>query len=106
MSTIKPLRKVNPPDPDLSRVEKYTHEFTQQLTGNEMLSGRLVRDVVLITGQVNKVEHKLNRALIGWLVTRKNAEADLWDSQADNIFPSRTLDLNCAANVTVDLWVF
>ncbi len=106
MSKVKGLRKVNPKDPDMSRMEKYTQEFVAQLLDNEMLGGLLLKSVVLTTGQVNMVEHRLDRPLIGWFYTRKNANADVWQDPAENSHPSRTLDLQCSANVTVDLWVF
>lgn len=106
MSKIKQIRKVNPVDKDMSRMEKYTQEFAAQFLNNEMLSGILLQNIILTSGQLNKVEHKLNRPLIGWFCTRKNANADIWDEQSANKFSSRTLDLQCTANVTIDLWVF
>lgn len=106
MSKIKSLRKVNPKDPDLSRMEKYVQEWAAQFLDNEILGGLQLKNVLLTTGQLNKVEHKLDRPLLGWFYTRKNANSDIWDEQSVNTVPSRTLDLQCSANVTVDLWVY
>ncbi len=106
MARINQPRKINPADPDLNKVEKYFHEFAAQFLNNELLGGLLLRNVTLINGQVNTVEHKLNRPAIGWVVTRKNANANVWDEQAENQFPSRSLNLQCSADTIVDLWVF
>lgn len=106
MAKIKQLRKVNPKDPDMSRMENYVMEFATQFLKNEMIDGLQLRSISLTTGQLNPVEHKLNRPVLGWVVTRKNADANIWDEQSANNSPSRTLNLQCSADVTVDLWVY
>lgn len=95
------------------RVEdRETQRFLDQLLAglnqlNELriLQGQLVEGIDLVSGD-NDVEHKLGRALVGWIITRKSAAVDIYDKQDDNNAPGQNLILNASGAVTVDLWVF
>lgn len=103
---LKPLKFVAFDEPKLERFQQNVDEALRPLIQANILDGRLLRSVSLITGQANLVEHKLGRAPQGWLVIRSRAQATVWDLQDSNELPSKTLDLRCSANVTVDLWIF
>lgn len=75
------------------------------LLANVLSNGSLLKRVVLTSG-ANVVNHKLGRKLQGWFITRKNASADIYDTQDTNATPALTLTLNCSAAVTVDIYVF
>jgi hypothetical protein len=72
---------------------------------NPLVQGQLLKSVSLVAGQ-NIVNHKLGRALQGWVVTRIRASATLYDQQDANKTPGLTLVLQASAPVVVDLYVF
>lgn len=83
-------------------------QWAQQLdpvVSNQLVNGILLQSVFLSTG-ANSINHKLGRKLIGWVVTRKRASAEIYDTQDTNSMPQLTLNLNSSAPVTVDIWCF
>lgn len=70
-----------------------------------IIQGVLLKDVSLDAG-ANVINHRLGRALQGWLVVRQRAAAQLYDTQDDNTRPNLTLLLTSSAPVSVDIWVF
>lgn len=102
----KKFKKLEIEDQVLSRMQDNVDQAISQLPSTEILQGRLVKGVSLQSASTVKVSHKLNRPPLGWIVVRQRASAIIWDAQDSNSNPSLTLDLNCSADVTVDLWVF
>ncbi len=80
--------------------------FVQQLVDLEVLNYVLLKNISLIAGQDNKIDHLLKRELIGFLVIRKSAQSDIWDNQLANNRPDLFLFLNCSVNCNVSLIVF
>ena len=78
----------------------------KDITSRDILDGRLIENVSIVSGVEMVLSHKLGRAIRGWTLTRLSAGAIVWDSQADNPTPKATLVLNASADVTVSLWVF
>ena len=102
---IRDYKKINSPDELLNRVQDEVSNSISQLLRTEILDGRLIQNVTLTAG-INSVEHRLDRPILGWMITRKRADANVWDSQDNNGIPTRFLDLNASADVVVDIWVF
>ena len=102
----KKFKKIEIEDQILSRVQDNIEQAIGALPSTEILQGRLVKSVSLLSASTVKVAHKLGRPVIGWIVVRQRGNAAIWDVQDSNPSPSLTLDLNCSSNVTVDLWVF
>lgn len=75
------------------------------LLQNPLVNGSLLKDVALSNG-TTAVNHKLGRALQGWIITRVNGAATIYDSQTTNNTPNLTLLLVSNAAVTVSLYVF
>lgn len=75
------------------------------LLKNAVLQGVLLKDVSLASG-ANVVNHKLGRKLQGWVLVRKRAAGDIYDTQDTNSTPALTLNLNSSAAIVVDLYVF
>lgn len=90
---------------ELSRVQTYVAQAIESLAASAILDGILIKNVQLASG-TNSVQHKLNRALRGYLIIRKRSNVDIWDSQDSNSNPSKTLNLEASATVNVDLYVF
>lgn len=65
----------------------------------------LIRGVELLTGS-NSINHGLGRPLIGWILTRKDADENVYDNQSNNPLPERTLLLVSTGDVSVDVMVF
>lgn len=69
--------------------------------GNPITSGRLVEDVALVNG-TTVVNHKLGRALQGWIIVNINGIANIYSPASNNL----TLTLVSDAVVNVSLYVF
>lgn len=94
--------RLSSPDRVLNQAQDNIANAVDRLSGVEILDGQLLRDVVLASGVANQVPHKLGRALIGYEVVRRNAQAIIWDTAADDKF----VTMRASATVTVTLWVF
>lgn len=77
----------------------------QPLLNGPLNSGLLLQNVLLVPGD-NAVNHKLDRRLVGWFITRKRNAAALFDKQDSNSFPALTLALNSDIDTMVDIYVF
>lgn len=103
---IKDLKKVKGSTDEISRMQSNLENWAKAVQKNTPADGVMLSGVKLTTGSVNNVEHKLGRVLQGWQVIGRDSNAQIWDSQADNVFKAKFLALNCSADVTVNLWVF
>lgn len=102
---IKTLKTVEVPD-EVSKFQFNVIEMLNNIVGIPLLDGVLLTQIELVSGAINPVDHKLGRTPQGYIVVRKRANASIWDSQDLNKFSDLTLDLNCSANVIIDLWIF
>jgi hypothetical protein len=91
---------------ELNRIQDNISNAIDPVVKLSILNGHLLRDVVLVSGASQITPHKLDRRLVGYFVTKRNANSVIWDEQATNLNPELTLNLRASANVTVDLWVF
>ena len=103
---FRSFKKIDIEDKVIARFQDNVEQAVSQLPSTDIIQGRLVKDVSLLSASTVKVSHKLGRPVVGWFIVRQRASAIIWDSQDSNATPSLTLDLNCSANVVVDLWVF
>jgi hypothetical protein len=103
---FKKFKKLEIEDQLISRVQDNIETAINSLPTIAILQGRLVTGVSLSSSITNKISHKLDRNLIGWFIVRQKSSAIVWDTQDANTTPNLTLNLNCSANVVVDLWVF
>ena len=102
----KHFKKVDIEDQILSRFQDNVEGAISTLPDTEIIQGRIVKNVELLSASTVKVSHKLGRALLGWTIIRQRASSIVWDLQDANKTPNLTLDLKCSADVTVDIWVF
>lgn len=106
MGAIKAFKRLKQVSGETDKLQDNLRQFFVPIENCSLVDGVLLRNISLTTGQVNAVKHKLGRELIGYIVTLKNANSEIWDSQSENKLKSTTLNLQCSADVTVDLWVF
>lgn len=101
-----PFQKIGTSIPLVDQVVEKAAISFDSLFNKEILDGRLILDIPLSSAATNRVAHGLQRAAVGYIVVKKNANAQIWDSEASNTLKSLFLDLNCSAAVTVSIWIF
>jgi hypothetical protein len=74
------------------------------IQNSQIIDGQVLRNISLTAGQANIINHRLNRNIVGYLVIRKNTNADVWDSNSQT--PNLTILLYTDTNCQVDLYVF
>lgn len=106
MASIKSFKKTSFTDDNLQRLQNNVETFSAPIVNSQIIDGVLIENVELATGSTNIIDHKLGRKPLGYFVVKKNANANIWDSQSTNDRPSLTLELLTSATVTVNLWIF
>ena len=99
---LKQFKKTTSDDKTVTQVQENIEQAITPIISKQIIDGILLRDIVLTTGSTDSVNHKLGRKAIGYLVTKQNANSSIWNGTLN----STIIELNCSANVTVDLWVF
>lgn len=79
-------------------------EIVNVLSKKEILDGNMI--TVTLAAAANRINHGLGRAWSGWIVTRKNANADVYETTTLNVDTSRQIELTATGIVTVSIWVF
>jgi hypothetical protein len=74
------------------------------IISNPITDSIILRDVSLSSG-LNKIDHKMNRTLLGWVIVRINAAATVFENLA-NPLPDKRIWLDASANCKVDLLLF
>lgn len=103
---LKKIKKVFSEDREVNQLQENIEQVITPIIDKQILDGIIIKSISLIAGQDNPISHKLSRPLRGWVIVRKREQSDIWDTQDTNTQKSRTLNLQCSTNVTVDLWVF
>lgn len=101
----KSFRKVVGQNRELNQVQSNVEQAVAEVIKNPLLNGRLIEDVALTT-TASKIEHKLGRTPRGYLIVKRSANAQVYDSLASEGSPDLFLPLTASANVTVSLWIF
>jgi hypothetical protein len=101
MSRTKFFSKVYEGSQESQRLQTNIQSALTSILRNPLLDGRLVEDVELVTGS-NKLEHKLERAVRGYILVRQNAAANLYEVSSDDLF----ITLSSSADVTASIWIF
>jgi hypothetical protein len=102
--TLPRFSKVQVADEALNRVQDRLKTVTDALVANLIMDGRLVT-VTLTSGGFSAVSHGLARPPQGYLVVRRDANANIWD-RPNSSDAFAFLYLQPSATVTVTLWVF
>lgn len=102
--SVRDLKKLIGDRP-LNQVQQNVQQALQPIINSQILNGNQLDGVVLVAGS-NTIEHKLGRKLIGYIVCRKDANISIWDTQATNLFESKTLLLEASGPATISLWVY
>lgn len=103
---MKDLKRISASNKEIGRLQSNLEQWSVSVLKAGLNNGVLLEAISLSTGDTNAVEHKLGRAPRGWIVVRQRAAASIWDSQDANVFKTKSLALECSADVIIDLWVF
>lgn len=90
---------------ELSLMQSSWAKDLDPVLSNPIVNGILLKNVSLTTG-VNRIPHKLNRNLIGWIITRNRGPQYIYDQQDSEQMPAQFLKLYVGSNVKIDLYVF
>lgn len=100
---MKSFKRVHTPNELLNRVQDNMSLFADALVKIPLLDGILIKDVVLGTTEV-RINHTLGREPQGWIIVKKNAAADIYESSST--LTDRYLSLTATATVTASIWIF
>jgi len=103
---LQGLRQFNVVDADLDRLYQNVARFARQFTDKPLIDGIILKDLSLLSASDNSINHKLGREIQGWVIINKTAQSDIWAVPTKQTRTSKTLVLNCSADVTVSLYVF
>lgn len=93
-------------DKDTMSLQSNVRDFAADVSALALLDYVILKDIDLITATNNKIQHKLNRPVIGYIVVRKDAQADIWDVPTANNLSNFILTLQCSANCKVSILLF
>jgi len=89
----------------LTQTQQQWASIIDPVLANPINNARILKDISLVSG-ANVVNHLLGQALQGWIVTRKSAATDIYDTQNTNQTPALTLNLNSSNPAVVSIMVF
>lgn len=75
------------------------------IISNPSVNPTILKNITLKTGS-NVINHLLGQKLVGWIVIRQRAEANVYDTQDTCQTPNLTLNLVSSADCVIDLMVF
>lgn len=104
MPANKAFAKVQTTDRTINQLQDNIGKTVSDLQSVPINQGILLQGIDLVSGD-NTIYTTLPTVLIGWFLTKKNANVDIYDKQDSNTNPA-TLVLNSSGTVTVDVFVF
>lgn len=104
MSTTRFFRKVMG-GATSTQLQTNVEQAIAEVIRSPLLNGRLIEKVALTT-DVTKVQHKLGRAIRGYIVVRNSTGAVLTDNLSTETSPELYLPLLADKATEVYLWVF
>mgnify|MGYP007071572762 CR=1 FL=1 len=102
---IMNFKTINGINGDLAQIQDNVRDIHQVLIQNPLMDGIMIKDQTITSGTPLQIKHRLDRKIIGWVVTEKNADARVWRTNP-TVLADQILELNSSANVTINLFVF
>ena len=99
------LPSFNTKDVTLSLLQSNWAKVLDPIVDLPIAHGNTLKSVKLLAGD-NKVNHKLGRALQGWIIVRQRSAASFFDKQDANQQQNLTLALNSSADCVVDIYAY
>jgi len=101
---LKRFKRLNTNNYEVATLQSNVSEFVGQFTGNPLLNGNIIKEVVLVSGEITAVSHGLDRKPIGYLVIAANASVDIYELVS--ITPNSVLNIAANATAIVNLYIF
>ena len=101
---MEPWKRVTADDPVIEELQDNAEPIMRKVQDAFLLDGVLLKKKTVNGATV--VPHGLGRAPAGYVVIRRRGNVLVYDDQDSNKNPRKTLNLNSASSVEVDLWVF
>lgn len=101
---MRSFSKVQTTDRLMNQLQDNIGKTVNEIAAVPLNSGILLTDVSLAAGD-NTIYTTLPTVLVGWLITKKSANVDIYDKQSTNT-DNATLILNSSGTATVDVFVF
>jgi len=101
---MEPWKRVTTDDRVIEELQDNADPIMRKVQDAFWLDGVLLKKET-IDGETF-VTHGLGRAPIGYVVIRRGGSVVVYDDQDSNKSANKTLKLNSASSVEVDLWVF
>lgn len=98
--SVSDLQRVQWKDKEVLTLQKNIYEFVNQFKNTELLTGVAFKNLAVNTTLT--ITHGLNREPLGFIVTNKNANANIWATLMDKNF----IYLISSASVEIDIWVY
>jgi ATP-dependent protease ClpP protease subunit len=105
-SSLNPLERLKVKDSELSSVQDNVIRSVAPILQKVIIDGQILEDISIATGAVRNISHGLGRPITGYFIMKRNANAQIWDSEATNTQKDIYLKLNSSANCIVSIWVF
>jgi len=103
--TTPTFKKVYNNDQDFQQLQSNIEAAFLHIISKEIFGGSLKKDIAITTADTF-IDHPLDREPNGWIIVRKNANADIWESSTINTFKERIIILKSDATVTASIWFF
>ena len=113
--SVRQFKKVfaqleSPSSREFNTGQDHLEQVLTPLTNSSIVDGVYIKEIDLTVSVDNLVEHKLGREPLGWIVVRKFADANIWESlTADGVSYDRKKFINFQTDATtldVYFWIF
>jgi len=100
----------SPSSREFNTGQDHLEQVLTPLTNSSIVDGVYIKEIDLTVSVDNLVEHKLGREPLGWIVVRKFADANIWESlTAGGVSYDRKKFINFQTDATtldVYFWIF
>jgi len=113
--SVRQFKKVfaqleSPSSREFNTGQDHLEQVLTPLTNSSIVDGVYIKEIDLTVSVDNLVEHKLGREPLGWIVVRKFADANIWESlTAGGVSYDRKKFINFQTDATtldVYFWIF
>lgn len=98
---LKAFKKIAQDAYNTDKLQSNSEQNFNQIGKVPFMTGNRLTSVAIVT-TTTKVEHKLGRNPLGYIITKQDANSVIWQVSQDDLF----ITFDCSSNVTIDLWVF
>lgn len=95
---------LNTGDYKLDQIQKNIAQAVSNILKIPYLNGSEIKNVSLLSSDVNSINHKLGRKYQGYFITSLNANSTVWISNTNE--SETTINLSCSADCSINIWVY